>query len=107
MAPDVASAFEEPPGLLVDSPWPHPSAPRWRRRLFHAFHSPAHHAALLAVILLTICLNLAALMVSLFFCVELHEQRAPDVSARCAGCAGRRWRCFFSSWPRLRCAAQL
>lgn len=85
MAPDVAPAFEEPPGLLVDSPWPHPSAPRWRRRLFHAFHSPAHHAALLAVILLTICLNLAALMVSLFLCVELHEQRAPDVSRALRG----------------------
>ena len=79
------AAEREPAGLLVDSPWPPPSAPRWRRRLFHALHSPAHHAALLTLIALTICLNLAALMVSLFFCQQLHERRAPAVSRALRG----------------------
>ena len=74
--------------MLVDSPWPPASAPRWRRRLFHALHSPAHHVALLACIALTIALNLAALMVSLFFCQQLHARAAP---AAARALRGLRW----------------
>ena len=87
MPPDAAAAIsdKEPAGLLVDSPWPPPGAPRWRHRLFHALRSPAHHIALLTLIALTISLNLAALMVSLFFCYELHEQKAPAVARALRG----------------------
>ena len=75
----------EPPGLLVDAPRLPPSAPRWRRRLFFALHSPAHHAALLACIALAICLALAALMVNLLYCRQLHDRSAPAVERALRG----------------------
>jgi hypothetical protein len=67
---------DEPPGLLVDAPRLPPSAPRWRRRAFHALHTPSHHAFVLALILTAVATNVTALLLSLFTC---------DAAARSAG----------------------
>jgi hypothetical protein len=92
---DDVEEEEEPPGLLVDAPRLPPGAPRWRRRAFHALHAPAHHAAVLCLIVASVATSTTALLLNLFTCdarerAALHSRSGVD-SAVARALAALHW----------------